>query len=198
MDWPERGGGERERAEVEWEVGDSLEVLKGLLIQAPYLFHLCTLNPWARVRSLERLSNLTAHPPNSLMSSVNTPGSLSTRHQSPADIPAVGAHYLEKHPATIVPSKYACARINCGRCCEVSQRAMKYRSTRGGAEGASFSEVLLSSYAPDGGLYVPETLPRIGREQLRAWTALDYPQLLLEILSLFVSPEELSPQEMKS
>lgn len=65
-------------------------------------------------------------------------------------------------------------------------------------KGVSFLEVLLSSYAPDGGLYVPETLPRIGREQLRSWAGLSYQQLMQEILSLFVSPEELSQQEMKS
>ena len=74
---------------------------------------------------------------------------------------------------------------------------MKYQSTRGGASGVSFSEVLLSSYAPDGGLYVPETVPQVGREQLRSWASLGYLQLQQEILSLFVSPEELSRQEMQ-
>ena len=75
---------------------------------------------------------------------------------------------------------------------------MKYCSTRGGVKGVSFSEVLLSNYAPDGGLYVPENLPRIGRETLRSWAALGYQELLQEIFSLFVSPEELTPQEMQS
>lgn len=74
--------------------------------------------------------------------------------------------------------------------------AMKYQSTRGGVKGVSFSEVVLSSYAPDGGLYVPEKLPQVSREQMRRWAGLGYQQLMQEILSLFVSQDELSPREM--
>ena len=75
---------------------------------------------------------------------------------------------------------------------------MKYKSTRGGVKGVSFSEVVLSSYAPDGGMYVPERVPLVERERLRSWASLGYLELLQEILSLFVSPEELSRQEMQS
>lgn len=74
---------------------------------------------------------------------------------------------------------------------------MKYRSTRGGVKGVSFSEVVLSSYAPDGGLYVPEELPQVSREQIRKWAGHGYQQLMQEILSLFVSHDELSPREMQ-
>ena len=84
-----------------------------------------------------------------------------------------------------------------GYCCTVKlKKQMRYQSTRGGVKGASFEEVLLSSFAPDGGLYVPESLPRIPPEQMRAWAGLSYPQLVEEVLSLFVSPDELSPQEI--
>ena len=75
---------------------------------------------------------------------------------------------------------------------------MKYQSTRGGVKGVSFQEVVLSSYAPDGGLYVPEYLPKIGAERLRSWAGLTYQQLMEIVLSLFVSPEELSPQDIHS
>lgn len=37
---------------------------------------------------------------------------------------------------------------------------MEYRSTRGGAGGKGFADVLIEGLAPDGGLYVPETVPR--------------------------------------
>ena len=74
---------------------------------------------------------------------------------------------------------------------------MKYRSTRGGVKGVSFSEVVLSSYAPDGGLYVPEELPQVSREQIRKWAGHNYQQLVQEILSLFVSHDELSLREMQ-
>ncbi|MFP3914959.1 MAG: threonine synthase, partial [Actinomycetota bacterium] len=38
---------------------------------------------------------------------------------------------------------------------------MEYRSTRGGASGRGFAEVLLEGLAPDGGLYVPEVIPSL-------------------------------------
>ena len=77
-----------------------------------------------------------------------------------------------------------------------NKAGMKYQSTRGGVKGLSFSEVVLSSYAPDAGLYVPEKLPQITREQMRSWAGLGYQQLLEKVLSLFVTPEELSPREI--
>ena len=39
---------------------------------------------------------------------------------------------------------------------------MKYVSTRGAAPVLGFGDVLLTGLAADGGLYVPETWPRLG------------------------------------
>ena len=44
---------------------------------------------------------------------------------------------------------------------------MKYISTRGVAPALNFEEVLLTGLAPDGGLYVPETLPHYSRDEIR-------------------------------
>ena len=46
-----------------------------------------------------------------------------------------------------------------------------YQSTRGGVKGLTFEQVLLSAYAPDGGLYVPqiETMPTLA--SLGPWDA---------------------------
>ncbi len=66
---------------------------------------------------------------------------------------------------------------------------MKYISTRGQAPAASFEEVLLTGLAPDGGLYVPETLPQFSHEQIASWAGLDYPSLALEIIRPFVNGE---------
>ena len=46
---------------------------------------------------------------------------------------------------------------------------MRYCSTRGGQAGLAFEETLLSSYASDGGLYVPEELPSFPVHELRRW-----------------------------
>ena len=73
---------------------------------------------------------------------------------------------------------------------------MKYRTTRGGIKGATFQQALLSGYAPDGGLFVPENLPSFTREEIRSWVGLSYPQLLEKFMRIFISPEELSSQEI--
>jgi threonine synthase len=62
---------------------------------------------------------------------------------------------------------------------------MLYKSTRGAERGVSFEDALLSAYATDGGLYVPEHLPCFELEQLRAWASLSYPQVCARVLSLF-------------
>ena len=62
---------------------------------------------------------------------------------------------------------------------------MKYLSTRGGASGATFSEILLEGLMPNGGLAVPETLPRIDAATLAVWRALDYRALAFEIIHRF-------------
>jgi threonine synthase len=62
---------------------------------------------------------------------------------------------------------------------------MRYISTRGGAAPQVFSDILLGGLAPDGGLYMPEVLPRVGRAELDGWRRLSYPDLAFEILSRF-------------
>jgi hypothetical protein len=54
---------------------------------------------------------------------------------------------------------------------------MKYVSTRGAAPVLEFEEVLLTGLPRDGGLYVPETWPRFGAEDIRAFAHLDYGEL---------------------
>ena len=60
---------------------------------------------------------------------------------------------------------------------------MLYVSTRGAAPKKRFSEILLEGLAADGGLYVPEALPRVDLAKLRRKS---YPGLAHEILSLFM------------
>ena len=70
---------------------------------------------------------------------------------------------------------------------------MKYISTRGNTPAQSFEDVLLTGLAPDGGLFIPESVPVIDREQLLAWKSLSYTELAFEVLRLYVGdsmPEE--------
>ena len=64
---------------------------------------------------------------------------------------------------------------------------MKYISTRGQAPALNFEEVLLTGLAPDGGLYVPEQLPRYSREEIATWAGLDYTELAFKIIQPFVA-----------
>ena len=68
---------------------------------------------------------------------------------------------------------------------------MKYLSTRGNSPTQSFSQVLLSGLGEDGGLMLPESLPKITDAELTAWRALPYHALAHAVLSKFVSPDDI-------
>ncbi|MBT9508540.1 threonine synthase [Rhodoferax sp.] len=71
---------------------------------------------------------------------------------------------------------------------------MKYISTRAAsgasAERKSFCEILLEGLAPDGGLYLPESYPRVDDAMLAKWRDVynkqGYAALAFEVLSLYI------------
>ena len=63
---------------------------------------------------------------------------------------------------------------------------MKYISTRGDRTERGFSEILLEGLAPDGGLYLPVSYPKIDAPTLDRWRALSYADLAFEILSPYI------------
>ena len=74
---------------------------------------------------------------------------------------------------------------------------IQYTSTKGGISPVSFDEVILQGFAEDGGLFVPQTIPKITGEQLQQWSTLDYPSLAFEMISLFIDPQIINPGELK-
>ncbi|MDP1900466.1 MAG: threonine synthase [Rubrivivax sp.] len=64
---------------------------------------------------------------------------------------------------------------------------MKYLSTRGDVTPRGFSDILLEGLAPDGGLYLPASYPRIDAATLARWRGLRYADLAFEILSLYIA-----------
>jgi len=64
---------------------------------------------------------------------------------------------------------------------------VRYISTRGKSPAQSFEDVLLTGLAPDGGLYIPETVPQVSREQMLSWKNLGYAELAFEIISLYAA-----------
>lgn len=68
---------------------------------------------------------------------------------------------------------------------------MKFISTRGQSPAVSFREAVAQGLAPDGGLYLPESLPDLS-PRLVAWENLSYAELCTEFLALFATdiPED--------
>ena len=66
---------------------------------------------------------------------------------------------------------------------------MRYISTRGNAPALNFEEALLTGLAPDGGLYVPETLPPFSREEIAAMAGQPYTEIAFRVMKPFVGGE---------
>ena len=64
---------------------------------------------------------------------------------------------------------------------------MKYISTRGGDFSVDSAFAIKQGLAPDGGLYMPEELPKIDLYFVRELTSLSYPERAARILSLFLT-----------
>ena len=71
---------------------------------------------------------------------------------------------------------------------------MKYFSTRGDRTPVSAAAAIVRGLAPDGGLYVPERLPRYDLNRLRSLAALDYQARAVSVMGDFL--EEFSTDEL--
>ena len=62
---------------------------------------------------------------------------------------------------------------------------MRYQSTRGAQPGTPFEKVLLSAYATDGGLFVPEELPHFSASQLSEWAGFPLSKVCAQVVHRF-------------
>ena len=74
---------------------------------------------------------------------------------------------------------------------------MRYVSTRGSAPVLSFEEALLTGLARDGGLYVPETIPTLGTDELREMATMSYEDVAFRVMKPFVG-DTFSDDEFKA
>ena len=65
---------------------------------------------------------------------------------------------------------------------------MRYVSTRGEAPPLEFEDVLLSGLAPDGGLYLPESWPRLEAAELAGLAALPFHEVAARVMARFTGP----------
>ncbi|WP_424973685.1 threonine synthase [Dinoroseobacter sp. S124A] len=63
---------------------------------------------------------------------------------------------------------------------------MRYISTRGQAPAMAFHEAMLAGLASDGGLYVPETVPTLSPDEIRAMAGLSYEEIAFRVMRPFI------------
>ena len=63
---------------------------------------------------------------------------------------------------------------------------MHYISTRGQAPRLTFEEAMLTGLAPDGGLYVPETIPTLSTGEIAALAGAPYEEIAYRVMAPFV------------
>ncbi|KAJ7130131.1 threonine synthase [Mycena epipterygia] len=75
---------------------------------------------------------------------------------------------------------------------------MRYFSTRGGNEKLSFEETVLTGLAPNGGLYIPETIPSLPPNWKTQWKSYSFVDLSVAVLSLYISRDEISEVDLRT
>ena len=63
---------------------------------------------------------------------------------------------------------------------------MKYISTRGQAPELTFEDAMLTGLARDGGLYVPETIPQLSSNDIKAMAGKSYEEIAFQVMRPFV------------
>ena len=74
--------------------------------------------------------------------------------------------------------------------------SLSYVSTRGGGPACGFEAALFAGLAADGGLYLPDAWPRLGRDELEALQGASYQEVAGRVLAPFVG-EDLSASELE-
>lgn len=75
--------------------------------------------------------------------------------------------------------------------------SQKYFSSRSSDHAISFEEAVITGLAPDGGLYIPTSIPKLPETFLDTWSNLSFQELAFEILSLYISRDEIPAEKLK-
>ena len=96
-------------------------------------------------------------------------------------------------PRTSALGMLAATRLTATR----AMATTNYRSTRGGQQGLTFEQAVMQGLATDRGLLVPETVPNFPAGAPEIWRGLSYEALALEIMSLYIGPDDIPKAELK-
>ncbi|CAZ84700.1 unnamed protein product [Tuber melanosporum] len=75
--------------------------------------------------------------------------------------------------------------------------SQRYLSTRGGSYGFTFEAAVLKGLASDNGLFIPEAIPSPPTNWQKTWKTLSFQDLAYEVLSLYISPDEIPSSDLR-
>lgn len=74
---------------------------------------------------------------------------------------------------------------------------LNYVSTKGGVLAVDFETAVLRGFAEDGGMFVPEYIPKISKEKLKEWKGLSFNDLAFQIVSLYIDESIIPENDLK-
>lgn len=74
---------------------------------------------------------------------------------------------------------------------------LRYVSTRGGISPVDFETAVLQGFAADGGMFVPQRIPKVSTQQLHEWSESSFQELAFEILSLYIDRTVIPAEDLK-
>jgi threonine synthase len=75
--------------------------------------------------------------------------------------------------------------------------SVTYSSTRGGQKNLDFRSVVMTGLAHDKGLFVPDSMPTVSKEELEEWRSLSYPDLAVKVISKFVKEDQVPAEKLE-
>jgi threonine synthase len=75
--------------------------------------------------------------------------------------------------------------------------SVTYSSTRGGQKNLDFRSVVMTGLAHDKGLFVPDSMPTVSKEELEEWRSLSYPDLAIKVISKFVKEDQVPAEKLE-
>ncbi len=74
---------------------------------------------------------------------------------------------------------------------------MHYISSRGGIAPVGFKDALLQGFAADGGLFIPQQIPRFSRAELEEMRSLGFTDLAYRLIRPYIPVDEIPDQDLK-
>jgi len=74
---------------------------------------------------------------------------------------------------------------------------LNYVSTKGGISPVDFETAVLKGFADDGGMFVPQSIPRVSADQFQEWSNLSFNDLAFKILSLYIDRSIIPESDLK-